>query len=593
MKFGSFGLVFLLSLLMIFVNVGCMDSDDDDDDDTTTDGDTTDDDDNDIDGDEDGDTDDDDDDDIDGDEDGDTDDDDDDDIDGDEDGDTDDDDDDIDGDEDGDTFDASLMAIFGTEDQDTVAGAVFDADGNSYYAGITKGGVDSFNSSIFWAKYTAAGQLAWVNDLGHSNNNDDGIRVIGDALEGNGPSRMIAQDSEGNIYITGRGKGYKASSFYASYAMRIDPADGSVVWGNAFKREWTSGSDLARTETSGNACTVAGNRMYIVGSTQGDAMVLVYSLNTADGSLVDRLAVDASPTVNDRAYAVVADETNNKLYVGGWEGTDNRPILYKFDISTDDITLDWYERLNTGDWDGGTQISDLDVDSEGNVYVSYWIAGAAKWYEITKLTSDGDVVWGRRYNATGEPGMVTGSVKNETMIIRVLGNHVLVGGRVGIQHVTWGDTSKGDSGMVIYDLNGNMLEDRYYFTGTDNTKITIDHIKAFGMANDQLMVAGTIWPNDSNFLGEWLTPDGIEEALTPVEVGTQELVDTDYTIAKVSDGFTTDDLADAELRAFGHDSFDANFIVRDQSSVFSASDAENRAPSSDDAYLVKMSGFMD
>ncbi|TVQ94964.1 MAG: hypothetical protein EA397_00485 [Deltaproteobacteria bacterium] len=501
-------------------------------------------------------------------------------------------------------FSATPMRLFGSSGNDTVSGAVFDGDGNTFVVGQSEG-LGHAIGSLYWARLNADGSLGWAWDLSNPDDGEgEGVRVVGDALKGNGPTRAIAWGDDGYLYIAARGKGWAegSPSFFASYAMKIDPSTGQPLWTQVYRLRYPSGSsDIAANETYGVGITAVGGRVFVAANGGAPEAAVLYELDGSDGALVDSLRINmANPGSASRVMTLVADGSNDSLYLGGWTSANfQKPALAKVDISGSDLAVEWYAQLITpASTHVGMNLSDLDVDQDGNVYAALWVAGTYGWHEVIKLSPDGDPQWGRRWgvSSSGTLPDPMGSQRNDGMLVRVIDGVVYAGGRTGVQHNTWGDTSHGDSVLIGYTTDGDYLSHRYYFSGTSSDVTNIDHLKGIGVLDDgRIAVAGMIWPNASNFVGEWLNIDEVNasgEALTEVPHTQMEIAGSEYTLSKTAgNDMNLIETPHAESRPLQATGLDAGLQVRDRTSAVTADDASDRAPS-ENAYRAFFEGFL-
>ncbi|TVQ92555.1 MAG: hypothetical protein EA397_07025 [Deltaproteobacteria bacterium] len=502
------------------------------------------------------------------------------------------------------SFTATELRLFGSSGNDTVAGAVFDGEGNTYVIGQSEGLGHSIGS-VYWARLNADGTVAWAHDLSSPDDLEgEAVRLVGDAQKGNGATRSIVMGDDGYLYVVAKGKGWSSSStsFYASYAMKIDPASGEPEWTSIYRLGYPSGSsDVAVNQTEGASIAQVGDRVFVTAVGGSTNAVVLYELDGDNGELVQSVGLNmATAGSASRAITMVADPTNDVLYLGGWTSANfQKPAIAKVDISGDKLEFLWHSQLITpASTHVGIHVSDLDLDSDGNLYATLWIAGTYGWHELIKLAPDGTPQWGRRWGVseTGTLSDPRGSSRNDGMLVRVLDGVVYLGGRTGVQHVTWGDVSFGDSVLIAYDTEGEYLTHRYYFSGTASDDTNIDHVKGVGVLDDgRLAIAGFIWPNGTNFEGDWLNIDEVNdsgEALTTVPHHQMEIEGSQYTMSMTTGSdMLLIEHPTAEVRFPGDAGIEPSFQVRSRASEVTADDASTRAPS-ESAYRTFFDGFL-
>ncbi len=167
---------------------------------------------------------------------------------------------------------------------------------------------------------------------------------------------------------------------------------------------------------------------------------------------------------------------NDYIYItghsGGWSGSPPfNMVTHKIDLVTGDTI---WTRTYAGNLDNA-QASDLCVDNLGNVYITGFSEFTDSGQDIftIKYAPDGDTVWTRRYNSSGQ---LDDAVK---IMVDKLGN-VIIAGNIG--HLTTNYC------IIKYDNNGTLLWDNIYNPGTASNSLrslTIDN-------DNNILASGTI-----------------------------------------------------------------------------------------------------
>lgn len=385
-----------------------------------------------------------------------------------------------------------LAKIFGGDQDDVLSSMLVDAQGNAYFIGETKSFFDKTYWDIFVVKMKPDGTLAWSKTFG--TNEEDGVKGYIDGKHG-GPARMAALGPDGSLYVAGRSaiKGRKEP--HGAVLFKVTPT-GNLAWSQVWRPHW---NPQMHGQAWGSVVAVSGNKVYLAGSTGAgqtteEGMIFLASFDAATGQQKSILAVDPNPMVNDRVFSIVAH--GNHITLAGWNGKTNRGQLSQFSDNGTKLTHDWTKRVPLSST--GSTLCDIERDSQGNFYLAGDIHGAGTNIEIIKLGPDYSFKWSRRYN-TGASGD-----KNNTRTVRVIGDKVIVGGRIGYMGTqTDADRMFGDSLVLVYSTEGVLLKELYHFTGTANDVVAMDAVTSVGSFGKSLYLGGNIWPYGKNHVGQW------------------------------------------------------------------------------------------
>jgi uncharacterized delta-60 repeat protein len=274
---------------------------------------------------------------------------------------------------------------WGGADNDVAEGVAVAPDGSSYLVGLTRS-FDPFGTpELFTVKFDANGSLAWQRTW------DAPGQFVSD--EG----REAAVASDGSVYVTGltfvdgnRGLLLKFSS------------DGTLLWqrvfgGNAHGDGVTVGSD---------------GSVYVTGGLRdaADAEDLFVIKLSADGTLLwFKTWGDVGVTEHGQGIAIGPD---GNVYVAGVGPRQTEPFLAQFDavVLKMDPTgnLIWQRSFPGGDVTDSR--GGIDVAPDGSVYVAGGFqgpsgSGFANDGLMLKLTSEGELVWARRWDGAFAEGV--------------------------------------------------------------------------------------------------------------------------------------------------------------------------------------------
>jgi hypothetical protein len=336
-------------------------------------------------------------------------------------------------------------------------GVSSDGMGNVYLSGHTFADLDGLNAGhadVFLSKYDAAGNQAWVRQLGSSHQDE---------------AQSVSADTLGNVFIAGEtGGGDPAPGIggivvplndWEAYIARYD-ASGNLDWVRQFgtaKQDWALS---VAADGLGNA--------YVTGITDGD--LAAPNAGTTDaflskydeaGNLIwarqfGSMDFDSSRAVSydGSAYAYVAGWTRGNL--SGPNAGEEDAFVAKFDAAGNQL---WLHQFGTTGTDG---IGGVSADGMGNVFVGGSTNGSlgglnAGGYDafVRKYDAAGNHLWTRQLGSTVEEGPEYFKVSADG-----LGNVYLAGwteGNLGGPN-SGGENSpyRRDAFLAKYDGSGNL-----------------------------------------------------------------------------------------------------------------------------------------
>ncbi|MBN1656405.1 MAG: hypothetical protein JXA30_21730 [Deltaproteobacteria bacterium] len=301
-------------------------------------------------------------------------------------------------------------------DTGTIAGVV--GDGNIVVVGVAGSLSGGVNGDFLVRKYTPDGKLIWsrtydtgyddfvvfgaVNSSGNvlvagsawNGSTDDiwvgeydtyGRLVWSDMIHDNGPIDVvygIAVDLDNNAYMVW----YDGS--YPNYSMRMRKYNSDRTVDPNWEETYNIG---AYTSPTGLTIDSSGN-VIVAGQTQISSYYNFLRKYSQDRSTITTWTYANGE--NEGGYSITSDEMND-IYVTGASdnGTNVDLLLSKYDGETG--TLIWSRVYDSGAHDMG---SGIDLDQQGNIYISGAINGETSYFEsndiiIAKYNADGDLIW--------------------------------------------------------------------------------------------------------------------------------------------------------------------------------------------------------
>jgi len=251
---------------------------------------------------------------------------------------------------------------------DKATSLAVDGSGNVYVTGVS--GINPFTMSGNYStiKYNSNGDSLWVKRYGGP---------------GYDEATSIAVDDSGNVYVTG----YSSGALYDYLTIKYS-SSGVEQWVKRYNGPGNSNDRVASLAIDGS-----GN-VYITGSSGNDYATIKYNSN-GDSLWVQRF--NGPGNGYDYATSLTVDLSNN-VYVTGssrGNGTGDDYATIKYNSNGDSL---WVKRYK-----GGGEATSLTVDGSGNVYVTGSSPGIGTGYDYAtiKYNSNGDSLWVKRYSGPG------------------------------------------------------------------------------------------------------------------------------------------------------------------------------------------------
>lgn len=350
------------------------------------------------------------------------------------------------------------------------------------------------------------GKLAWAK-FWHGPYRDFGADPGQNGASGGGANSMVI-DEDGYLYVLGATSSNKNNSMFSALVLKIDPQSGEIIWKKVWRPKW--GEKLAKNSVMPYAIDVKNGKVYVTGELRTG--VLLLTLNAADGSIGSQYSIHLHAKSGDRGYAIKVNSAD-QVYISGI--ANNKGFLLKF--SEKKKKLLWAKQLNVG-W--GSNINALDMDSSENLYLSVNSRGAKTTFAAVKMDQDGQTLWAKAYNSRSS------NDSNNTNVVKVVGEDVYVGGRVGLSYY---DAQMGDALLLKLNTNnGDLRWASFYYTGKGPDEIGEHRIKGIAASGNSLYLFGQVYTGNYNgyrYWGYWY--DGVEK-LTKYKVSVAPLQSEDF-----------------------------------------------------------------
>jgi hypothetical protein len=333
----------------------------------------------------------------------------------------------------------------GSGDDQATAIAV-DTSGNIYVTGFSTG--ESTGSDSFTIKYRSDGTMEWES------------RYNGSA-DGTDRAAAIAVSTSG-VYITGSSEGKSSGPDY--FTLRLDPADGTILW----EARYDGPSHLGDFPTAIAIGTSSPEYVVVTGYVHRGKQVKHADYCTIkyddQGNEIWVADYDSRRNGNDQSLAVALDGEGNVYITGKSQESQEDETV----ISHDYLTIK-YDKSGTTQWmvrdegpgTGNDEALAIAVDSSGNVYITGKSETSMTLADIytVKYDSSGQVIWQKRFD-----GPFHGP--DEPAALAVDSSGVYVTG------FSTGETTGADFYTVKYDSAGNILWEARFDGGNGDDKAT-------------------------------------------------------------------------------------------------------------------------
>ena len=289
-----------------------------------------------------------------------------------------------------------------------------DATGNVYVYGFT---VTGTQSDLVLLKFDSAGVREWTRTFD---------RAINDY------AAQMTLDAAGNVYLTG--VTLRNSSLPEFLTLKYDSA-GNLVWSRAY----AGVGGVLTGDFSGAVVVNSSGQVYVTGVYFAPDGPFTFAIKyDSDGTFLWSAAYPSSTY----AQRIALDGSGN-VYVGATGRGFGIPELLVLKYSPTGTLL--WSGTYRGTSQFGDSLSDMTLDSSGNVYLTGMSPGAASHDIVTvKFNANGTRQWVSRYN---------NETANSTEVAR--GIAVDSTGSVYVGGYTYGNGSQHDFLALKYNASGN------------------------------------------------------------------------------------------------------------------------------------------
>jgi uncharacterized delta-60 repeat protein len=251
-------------------------------------------------------------------------------------------------------------------------------NGNVYVTGYSSGASPYSNVDYTTIKYNSAGVQQWVQNYNGPGNSYD-------------YSHSLAIDSYGNAYVTGYSYGIGTGADYATIKYN---SSGIQQWVQRYNDSASSGdvASLVAVDSSGN--------VYVTGRIELNGLVEKYvTIKYSSSGTQQWVQSYNAPNVYDLAPLLVGvDNAENVFVVGSTYGTGTGTDYTTIKYNSSGIQQ-WVQRYN-GPISGDDYASSMAIDNMGNIYVTGYSHGSGTGidYATLKYNPSGIQQWVQRYN---------------------------------------------------------------------------------------------------------------------------------------------------------------------------------------------------
>ena len=332
----------------------------------------------------------------------------------------------------------------GTAGIELATSSATDLSGNIYVAGSTTGDLEGDNAGAYdpvVTKYDSEGNQIWNLQLGSAN-----LDLLTDIVTDNQNNFYVAGYTEGDLGAT------KSAEVSDVWLAKYD-SEGNQIWLEQFGTELTNRSFGIDVDDDGNVYLSG----YTIEETRrgqtDDSWVTKYD-SEGNRQWFSEFGSDQF----DEAYDVAVDDLAN-VYSTGWtlgDLAENNSGLYDIWIAKHDNNgeLQFIEQFGTEDYEFPWGI---DTDNQGNIYITGWTLGDlggtnAGSYDtwVAKYNSNGDRLWLEQLGTEGDDGLLFGDLEVDS------------NGNIFVTGYTDGDLGGENAGsydtwVAKYNSNGDRL----------------------------------------------------------------------------------------------------------------------------------------
>lgn len=279
-----------------------------------------------------------------------------------------------------------VSKVNGFGNNDKPKAMVLDNNGNVYITGSSED--SNLGKDVLTVKFSEEGKELWSARYSGETNSE------GNNDEGN----SIAVDNEGNVYVTG----YTSGGFRGrDYLLIKYSPEGTQEWVRFYNGE----GNIEDSDEEGVASAVdnSGN-IIVTGYSDGTGTGLTFCTIKYDnkGDLLWKVLSQNINYRDSKAAAIKTDHEDNVIVSGYCTGVSSSRDFLTLKYSSDGKEL-WQQKYNGIPGNvliNDDEVSSMDIDSYGNIYVSGYSYGteSGKDFVTIKYTPEGNSEWISRYD---------------------------------------------------------------------------------------------------------------------------------------------------------------------------------------------------
>ncbi len=312
--------------------------------------------------------------------------------------------------------------------QDEAMVMAVDGTGSVYVAGFSWSGGSADFTTI---KYDSSGNILWV-------------KLYNGPLSGDDQAIDLEVDSLGYVYVTGLSQGTSTDIASIKYAP-----SGDTVWVRRYNGPFNA------EETVNDLVVDKNGNVYVTGYREDSLSPEVTNFNfltikySPAGALLWDKIYDRATTSIDFGNSMAVDDSGNVYVTGSSSSTLTGKDFTTIKYNSNGDTL-WVRQYN-GPGNSVDEAQAIQLDNHGHIYVIGQSRGTGTFDDFTtiKYKANGDTLWVRRYNGTGNGA--------DQPLALTLDDS----GFVYVSGYTWNGTSN-DYTIIKYDSSGNTVWVRNY-----------------------------------------------------------------------------------------------------------------------------------
>lgn len=386
---------------------------------------------------------------------------------------------------------------------DLTSAGVTDAAGTTYYSANVGQLIDGFAYDVLVAAVGPDGSAVWTKVFNGPNKDFSPDSGQNDETGGTGGSLSLGAD--GSLYVAASISPIKQNNQFIAAVFKLNPKTGDVVWQKAY-RNAKNPTTVSHSATA-YGLDASGPLVLLTGVTDADSKILFAALDPATGDLKGSAALEIVKTINDRGYAIRRDGKGG-AYIGGVTTSAGALVIHLKGADAGAASIDWVQNLGLGK---GSNINSIDVDADGNAYLSMDRRGAATAFSVGKMDLTGKLAWTKTWVGNGGD-------RENTAFVRVVGTTVLAGGRMGIPNY---DTTQGDGALLALNTaDGATLWSTFHFSGKGPDEIVDHRVKGASLVGKTLTIVTQAYSGKDNgvrYAGYWYDGEG-EVKADPIDV---------------------------------------------------------------------------